>query len=146
MGKNIHKLKSKSNIEFDDETFKEYNIDIDSCMDELLQKLSEEIIVPESKLRYPMEKKFRLSNSLHNFTRRNYNSKSIGDFLHSYNGMINMLIEVSYNYRSPNILGSKTDSEKVEEDYTLGQPGITDLRADTPENKTFINRLMALIH
>lgn len=57
-----------------------------------------------------------------------------------------MSIDRSHLFRAPSVKGNTSWLEKYLEDQTSGPTGIDVLKRNTPENKTFINRLINYIH
>ena len=70
----------------------------------------------------------------------------IGYFVESYNHLIRIEIDRSNLWRNPKIKGDSSFLEKHMIDSQKPVIGVKDLERDIPENKSFINRMMAKLH
>jgi len=108
--------------------------------------LAKGIFVKENKFRYPVEQKNRLVDTTYAYNRFNLNERMIDFFVESYNHLIRNEIDRSNLWRDPKIRGESSFLEKNMIDGQNEVTGVKDLQREIPENKNFINRLMAKLH
>ena len=74
-----------------------------------------------------------------------YAGRSIGEFFEHYNTCLWLCKEESNWFRSPEIPGdySELEKEALRKDEIVG---IKDFLTDRPENQSFINKFMKLVH
>lgn len=120
--------------------------DFDSVKNDVLENLAKNIFVKESKFRYLVEQRHRLSKTNYIFNRINLNDKSIEYFVVAYNLLIRIDVDRSNLWRSPKIRGEKSFLEKYDLEAEKEVEGIQDLKRDIKENGNFVNSLMAKLH
>ena len=141
------KLDAKNYENFKLNSWKKHGVtDIDSVKNQLLAALSKGIFVKEHKFRYPVEQKTRLVSTTEIYNKINLNETMIGYFVESYNHLIRIEIDRSNLWRNPKIKGDSSFLEKHMIDSQKPVIGVKDLERDIPENKSFINRMMAKLH
>jgi len=127
-------------------SWKKLGIDIDAEKTEIIEKLADEIFVTEHKLRYPREQRIRLSYTTSIYSQFYFQDYRIRFFFELYNSWLHLSVDRSHLFRSPKIKGDTSFLEKYLEDQKSEVTGVAGLQIDTPENKTFINRLVNYIH
>jgi len=121
-------------------------LDFDSVKNEVLEILAQNIYVKENKFRYPIEQKNRLMKTTYLYGRIKLNETMIDYFIQSYNVLLRLDIDRSNLYRSPKVKGDNSFMEKYMFENQKEVVGVVDLKREIPENKSFINRLMAKLH
>lgn len=112
----------------------------------MLEVLAKGIFVKESKFRFPIEQRNRLTNSIEIYNQIALNERMIEFFVESYNYMIRIEVDRSNLWRDPKIKGESSFIEKSVLEAQKPVTGIKDLERDIPENKSWINKLMAKLH
>ena len=97
-------------------------------------------------MRYPIEQSLRLSYTSAIFSELKLADYRLGFFVELYNSWLNLSIDRSHLFRSPKVKGDLSFLERYYADQDLEPKGVESLQRNTPENKTFINRLMNYIH
>ncbi|CAK63113.1 unnamed protein product (macronuclear) [Paramecium tetraurelia] len=112
----------------------------------LLLRLSETIVVKESKWTWTKEQRYRLHVTQTVLGPQDYTQMPTYYFINDYNTVLWMLARQSNQWTSPAIRGVQTPLEKQLLQDLQPKPKIQSLFRDRPENNTFLNRLLKAVH
>lgn len=117
-----------------------YDVNIEPSFDQLMQKLSSQVVVRRSALRPALEQSIRLLATRGKLTAAAFKSRTIDEFVEAYCQVTEALVE-EFDEEAPRNFLTEEESAFLD--------GLTPRKSTLhipPERMTLVNRLMAFIH